>query len=68
MPFKIKDLLFSSILYMANKYLLKIIGILEEAEGVGSTGEVQNLKSNSSDEISKYNKYKMESATLDSKN
>ena len=39
---------------MANKYLLKIIGILEEAEGVGSTGEVQNLKSNSRDEISKY--------------
>lgn len=60
MPFKIKDLLFSSILYMANKYLLKIIGILEEAEGVGSTGEVQNLKSNSKDEISKYNKYKVE--------
>ena len=60
MPFKIKDLLFSSILYMANKYLLKIIGILEEAEGLGSTGEVQNLKSNSKDEISKYSKYKME--------
>ena len=59
-PFKIKDLLFSSILYMANKYLLKIIGILEEAEGLGSTGEVQNLKSNSKDEISKYNKYKVE--------
>ncbi len=29
MPFKIKDLLFSSILYIANKYLLKIIDILE---------------------------------------
>lgn len=30
MPFKIKDLLFSSILYVANQYLLKIIEILAE--------------------------------------
>ncbi len=30
MPFKIKDLLFSSILYVANKYLIKIIEVLEE--------------------------------------
>lgn len=30
MPFKIKDILFSSILYVANKYLIKIIDILEE--------------------------------------
>lgn len=30
MPFKIKDLLFSSILYVANHYLLKIIEILAE--------------------------------------
>lgn len=60
MPFKIKDLLFSSILYMTNKYLLKIIDILEEDEVRGSGEGVQNLKFNSKDEISKYSKYKKE--------
>jgi hypothetical protein len=60
MPFKIKDLLFSSILYVANKYLLKIIDILEEDELRGSAEGVQNLKFNSMDEISKYSKYKKE--------
>ena len=34
MPFKIKDLLFSSILYVANQYLIKIIDILEEHDQV----------------------------------
>ena len=29
-PFKIKGLLFSSILYVANKYMIKIADILEE--------------------------------------
>ena len=60
MPFKIKDLLFSSILYMANKYLLKIIDLLEVDEGRKSAEEVQDLKFNSKDEISKYSKYKKE--------
>jgi hypothetical protein len=59
MPFRIKDLLFSGILYMA-KYLLKIIDILEEDEGRGSAADVQNLKFSSKDEISKYGKYEKE--------
>ena len=45
---------------MANKYLLKIIDILEVVERRGSTTDVQNLKFSTKDEISKYGKYKKE--------
>lgn len=38
MPFKIKDLLFSSILYVANKYLIKIIDVIEGEDKGGRGG------------------------------
>jgi hypothetical protein len=53
MPFKIKDLLFSSILYLANKYLIKIIDILETREKEGETRNSQEKK-----EENKINEYK----------
>jgi hypothetical protein len=58
MPFKIKDLLFSSILYVANKFLIKIIDILE-AEGRGEE-RIRNLQDNKKDEIGEYEKSKKE--------
>jgi len=58
MPFKIKDLLFSSILYVANKYLIKIIEILEAG---GNEGETRNLQENKEEEkINEYKKSKEE--------
>ncbi|MGD9534848.1 MAG: hypothetical protein AB7V56_13905 [Candidatus Nitrosocosmicus sp.] len=64
MPFKIKDLLFSSILYIANKYLLKILDILENVD-LDSKNKVKNDNLNVSDSrqhstSSQYKDYKIE--------
>lgn len=51
MPFKIKDLLFSSILYVANQYLLKIIKVLEEYDQERDKKDNLNKYRNSKKEI-----------------
>lgn len=61
MPFKIKDLLFSSILYIANKYLLKIIDILESPDNIkkGNQG-TRNYNDVNEKTITEYSKFREE--------
>lgn len=52
MPFKIKDLLFSSILYIANKHLLKIINILESPDNVENSTRGNKSNEDANEETS----------------
>src|SRR5215207_182103 len=50
-PFKIKDIIFSSILYVANKYLLKIADIIDESN---STDDIREWLSRTEQNFYKY--------------
>lgn len=61
MPFKIKDLLFSSILYIANKHLLKIIDILESPDNVENSTRGNESNEDVNEETSiEYSKIRQE--------
>ena len=61
MPFKIKDLLFSSILYIANKHLLKIIDILESPDNVENSTRGNKSNEDVNEETSiEYSKIRQE--------
>jgi hypothetical protein len=51
-PFKIKDVVFSSILYVANKYMIKIANIVGEKEE--DTAEIRKWMSRTKQSFYKY--------------
>jgi hypothetical protein len=51
-PFKIKDVIFSSILYVANKYMIKIANIIGEEED--DTWEIREWMSRTEQNFYKY--------------
>jgi hypothetical protein len=53
-PFKIKDVVFSSILYVANKYMIKIANIIGVEEEEKDTAEIREWMSRTEHNFYKY--------------